>query len=71
MWVYRYFPSKVEDKPFAVGYYVMAESSNGNVISHFVRISEFATEDEARYEVNYLNGGNSEVQVSGVVYNKP
>jgi len=66
MWVYKDETWKNE---FHVGYLETRTDENGSY-TVFEKVEIYADKDKAREAVNYLNGGNPEVQVSGVVYNK-
>lgn len=71
MWIYRFI--KENELPYEVGYFDMVVTEiAGNVAPEyrFQSIEGYKTKDEARKAVNYLNGGNSQIEVSGIVYNK-
>jgi len=53
MWVYTL---DKEDGLYHVGYWLRAGPEEG--YADFFRVSEFKDEDDARWEVHFLNGGN-------------
>jgi len=72
MWVYRetgkQYDKHVEGKAvfknyYAIGYYILAENEQGNVVSHFVQTAIKENEGDARALVNYLNGGNTNSKI--------
>lgn len=73
MWVYRksvrtdMMGGKAE--VFEIGYFILAKDEEGAIVSHFVVVSDEKTLADARWEVNYLNGGNSKIdaEVSGAL----
>lgn len=65
MWIYKYYS---EEKSWKVGYLELDMGETGSYHT-FIATEPYKTQEEARKAVNYLNGGNTEVEVSGIIYN--
>lgn len=77
MWVYRRNPDvhlELGKDEFVFNLYQVGYLQDvwekDEVIQQFQVVQEYHHDALARSAVNYLNGGNSSVEVSGVVYNK-
>lgn len=72
MWIYRKFTTPVYTGTGAGGYtdvyrvgYLQHILKMDEFEQRFVEVEEYESADKARAAVNYLNGGNSDIEVSG------
>jgi hypothetical protein len=66
MWIYR-MKSEYE---YEVGYMEIVYNADLVPYHQFMVAETHASKNDARKAVNYLNGGNPEVEVSGVIHDK-
>jgi len=79
MWLYRKWvrytkPETELHNPYSDIYqvgYLQDQWVKGAVMQEFQVVEEYESEAHARREVNFLNGGSPQVEVSGVIYDRP